>query len=66
MRTVNLIIIDDSLFETNETFIAVLEVMDNVRVILQPNETEVSIVLDDDSRHIGIGIKFYSSIYPNL
>jgi hypothetical protein len=48
---VNLNIIDDNALETDETFTAVLQLVDNDRVILQPRETEVSIVLDDDSKH---------------
>ena len=54
MRTVNLNIIDDNALETDETFTAVLEPVDNNRIILEPNETEVSIILDDDSKHIGV------------
>ena len=54
MRTVNLNIIDDNALETNETFTAVLELVDNDRIILKPKETEISIVLDDDSKHVGI------------
>ena len=53
----NLIIKDDDALETNETFTAVLELVpvDNDRIILEPKETEVSIVSDDDSKHVGIG-----------
>lgn len=54
MRTVNLNIIDDNALETNETFTAVLELVDNDRIILQPKEAKISIVLDDDSKHVGI------------
>ena len=54
MRTVNLNLIDDNALETDETFTAVLELVDNDRTILQPRETEISIVLDDDSKHIGV------------
>ena len=54
MRTVNLNIIDDNALETDETFTAVLELVDNDRIILEPRETEISIVLDDDSKHIGV------------
>ena len=54
MRIVNLFIIDDNVLETNETFTAVLELVGNDRIILQPKETEVSIVLDDDSKYVGI------------
>ena len=54
MQTVNLNIIDDNALETDETFTAVLELVGNDRVMLQPRETEISIVLDDDSKHIGV------------
>ena len=54
MRTVNLNIIDDDALETNETFTAVLKLVDNDRIILQPKEAKISIVLDDDSKHVGI------------
>ena len=54
MRTVNLSIIDDNVFEANETFTGVLELVDNSRIILQPNTTQVSIVLDNDSKYIEI------------
>ena len=50
----NLNIIDDDVLETNETFTAVLELVDSNRIILEPRETEISIVLDDDSKHIGV------------
>ena len=50
-QSVNLTIIDDDVFETNETFTAVLELVDDGRVILQPNTTVISIVLDNDSKH---------------
>ena len=55
METVNLNILDDDVLEINETFRVVLELvnLDNDgRVKLQPNETEVSIVLDNDSKCI--------------
>ena len=50
-QTVTLGIIDDDLFETNETFMAELELVDDTRVILQPSATDVSIILDNDSKH---------------
>ena len=52
MRTVNLGIIDDNVFEANETFMGVLHLVDDSRIVLQPNTTEVSIVLDNDSKYI--------------
>ena len=55
IQTVNLSIFDDDVLETNETFTVVLELMnseDDGRVILQPYATEVSIVLDNDSKII--------------
>lgn len=51
-QTVNLNIVDDNVLEINETFMAVLELVDDTRVILQTNATNISIVLDNDSKHI--------------
>ena len=51
MRIVNLSIIDDNVFEANETFMAFLQLVDDSRIVLQPNTTEISIVLDDDSKY---------------
>ena len=53
--TVNLNIVDDDVLETDEKFTAVIELVnseDNGRIMLQPNTTEVSIILDNDSRQI--------------
>ena len=55
MQTVNLSIFDDNVLENNEKFTVVLELVspeDDGRVILQPNATVVSIILDNDSKHI--------------
>ena len=49
-QSVILIINDDDALETNETFKAVLELGDDDRVMLLPNETFISIVLDNDSK----------------
>ena len=52
METVKLNILDDDVLETNETFRVVLKLVsseDDGRVMLEHNETEVSIVLDNDS-----------------
>ena len=59
MQTVNLSIFDDDVLETNETFTVILELVnseDDGRVILQPNATVVSIILDNDSKHIKYAI----------
>ena len=58
-QSVNLIIIDDDVLETNETFKAVLELVDDGRIILQPIETVISIVLDTDSKH------YWNTIYTH-
>lgn len=50
-QSVNLTIIDDNVLETNETFKAVIESLDDDRIILQPNVAVISIVLDNDSKH---------------
>ena len=50
-QSVNLTIVDDRVLETNETFTAVLEIVDDGRIVLQPNTTVISIVLDNDSKH---------------
>ena len=50
MRTINLKIIDDNVFEADEVFMAVLELVNDSRIILQPNRTEISIIMDDDSK----------------
>ena len=55
MQTVNLRIFDDNVLENDEIFTVVLELVspkDDGRVILQPNATVVSIILDNDSKHI--------------
>ena len=52
VRTVNFNIIDDDVFEADEVFMAVLELANNSRIILQPNRTEISIIMDDDSKYI--------------
>ena len=51
MRTINLKIIDDNVFEADEVFMAVLELVNDSRIILQPNRTEISIIMDDDSKY---------------
>ena len=50
MRTVNFNITDDNVFEADEIFMAVLELANDSRIILQPNRTEISIIMDDDSK----------------
>ena len=50
-QSVNLTIIDDNVLETNETFKAVIESLDDDRIILQPNVAVILIVLDNDSKH---------------
>ena len=51
-QSVNLTIIDDNVFETNETFMAVLELVDDDRIILQPNANAAFItIVDNDSKH---------------
>ena len=55
METVKLNILDDDVLETNETFRVVLKLVsseDDGRVMLQPNATEVSIVLYNDSSYV--------------
>lgn len=49
-QSVNLTIMEDDVLETNETFMAVLELVDDDRIILQPNAAFITIV-DDDSKH---------------
>ena len=49
-QSVNLTINDDNALETNEEFMAVLELVDDDRIILQPNATSITIV-DNDSKH---------------
>lgn len=54
--TVYLTIVDDDILESNETFKAALEVVDETfanvfRVTLQPNEAEV-LILDSDSESV--------------
>ena len=51
MRTINLKIIDDNVFEADEVFMAVLELVNDSRIILQPNRTNISIIMDDDSKY---------------
>ena len=50
MQTVNFNIIDDNVFEADEMFMAVLELANDSRIILQPNIAEISI-MDDDSKY---------------
>ena len=50
VQTVNLNITDDNVFEADEKFMAVLELANDSRIILQPNTTEISIIMDDDSK----------------
>lgn len=59
--TVNLTIIDDNVLENDETFMALLALVDDTHVVLQPNTTEISIVLDNDSKHnTKMAFTFYS------
>ena len=51
MQTITLNIIDDNVFEADEVFMAVLELVNDSRIILQPNRTEISIIMDDDSKY---------------
>ena len=51
MQTVNIRVIDDNVFEADETFMAVLELANDSRIILQPNRTNISIIMDDDSKY---------------
>ena len=57
-QSVNLTIMEDDVLETNETFMAVLELVDDDRIILQPNAAFITIV-DDDSKH-NIRITLYN------
>ena len=50
MQRVNFNITDDNVFEADEKFMAVLELANNSRIILQPNTTEISIIMDNDSK----------------
>ena len=51
VQIVNFNIIDDNVFEADEMFMAVLELANDSRIILQPNRTEISITMDDDSKY---------------
>jgi hypothetical protein len=53
VQTVNLNIIDDNVFEVDEMFMAILELVNNseTRIILQPNKTDISIIMDNDSKY---------------
>ena len=50
VQTVNFNITDDNVFEADEMFMAVLELANDSRIILQPNIAEISI-MDDDSKY---------------
>ena len=51
MQTVNIRVIDDKVFEADEMFMAVLELANDSRIILHPNRTNISIIMDDDSKY---------------
>ena len=51
VQTINFNITDDNVFEADEMFMAVLELANDSRIILQPNTTEISIIMDDDSKY---------------
>ena len=59
VQTVNFTIIDDDVFEADEMFMAVLELANDSRIILQPNGTEISIIMDDDSKYNNLPIHKY-------
>ena len=63
-QSVKLTIVDDNVLETNETFTAVLELVDDGRIILQPNATVISIVLDNDSKRYWNTIHSLIIIFP--
>jgi hypothetical protein len=52
VQAVNLNIIDDTVFEADEMFMAVLELVNDSRsrIILQPNKAEIAIIMDNDSK----------------
>ena len=56
VQTVNIRVIDDNVFEADEMFMAVLELVNDSRIILQPNTTEISIIMDDDSKYSNLSI----------
>ena len=59
MQTVNFNIIDDNVFEADEKFMAILELANDSRIIFLPNRTEISIIMDDDSKYNNLLIQKY-------